>query len=215
MKEKIGIALLILLNAGFIYLMIVLFNLSFGLFSGHSGLKAVERANDIAGGIFNKASFLTAIAFVSNHIVLRTLIQSKKPILYSIIITLIGLLISIPFYFTERRSFIQEQYGKVVLSDYIDCKEISKVQLFILKDTIPIESCEDFFQVIGTASYNNGIWKYQKSNIIVLWKTNGTKDTILSSGGLFELSDGKFFKADENLIEKYIRLWHVRMKNVQ
>lgn len=206
MKQKIGIALLILLNSGFIYLIMILVYLSYGLINGRSGLKAVQTANHIGENIFTKVSVLSFLALFSNYLVFRFLIQNKKPILGSLITTLIGIMISIPFFFKERQSYIENQFNQVMLSDYVDSKTISKIQLLTPSDTVPVEYCEEFFQIIGNASYADGMWKYQRSMKIILWKTDGTKDSILSNGDLFELSNGKFFKAKENLVEKYLRI---------
>ncbi len=205
MKEKIGIALLILLNAGFIYLLVIVICFSYWLIVGNPGLKAVETADSAAESIFNKAAFLSFTALLVNYILFKFLLQSRKSIISSIVVTLIGLLICIPFYFTERWSFIDRKYSQVMLIDYLDSREVSKVQLLIREDTIPIDYCENFFHVIGTASYSQGMWKYQKSMKILIWKKDGIKDSILSNGDLFEFK-GKFFKAEENLVEKYLKM---------
>lgn len=208
MKEKIGIALLILLNAGFIYLLVFTAYFSYGFTNGAGTLRAVEIANHVAERIFRIAGFLSVIALAINYILFRFLLRSGKPIIGSIIVTLIGILVFTPFFLSERSSFIEKRYSQVVLSDYINCKEVSKVDLSIMNDTIAIDYCEDFFHVIGRASYSPGMWKYGKSMKITIWKTTGTKDSILCSGDgrLFELSDGKFFRSEENLIEKYLKL---------
>ena len=211
MKEKIGIALLILLNAGFIYLLVFTAYFSHGFTNGAGTLRAVEIANHVAERIFRIAGFLSFIALVINYILFRFLLRSGRPIIGSIIVTLIGILVFTPFFLSERSSFIEKRYSQIVLSDYIKCKEVSKVDLFIMEDTIAIDYCADFFQVIGTAPYSPGIWKYSGQSMkIMIWKTNGTKDSILTNGELFELSDRKFFKADENLIEKYLQAWQVK-----
>lgn len=210
MKEKIGIALLILVNSGFIYLMVLLVILSYGLINGHHGLKAAETADRVAKSIFTKASVLSFILLAINYTIFKILIHSKKPIVGSLILTVIGIAVSIPSFLKEKRSFIEYQYSQVCLKDYIDCDAISDIQLSIRTDTIPIAYCREFVQIIGNASYKKGMWKYQRSMKIVIRKTNGTKNTILSNGELFELN-GKFFKSKENLVEKYLRISKVEL----
>lgn len=208
MKEKIGIALLILLNAGFIYLMIILAILGYGLINGHHGLKAVETADLVTKNLSTKAFLLSFIVLASNYIIFRFLILNKRAILGSVIVTLIGILISTPFFFRERQSFIDYQHSHITLSDYIHCDSIAEVWLLRRMDTIPITYQQEFFQIIGVASYQTGMWKYQRSIKIKILKKDGTKDSILTNGDLFELSGGKFFKSKENLIEKYIQVSH-------
>ncbi len=210
MKQKIGITLLIILNGAFIYLIAVTAILSYGLINGRSGPnKAFETANDVATNIFIKVAILSLITLLINYIISRMLIQNKRPIVTSIVITVIGIIASTPFYLSARDSFIAYQFNNITLGDYVNPRNISQVQLLIKSDTIPLDDSQMFIQMIGKASYQKGIWKYQKSIKILFKNRNGTKDSILSNGELFETSKGKFFKAEENIIEKYLRISNV------
>lgn len=205
MKEKIGIAFLILLNAGFIYLLLILPIFGYGMINGHHGLKAAETANHVAENLIGKAAILSFTALVTNYVLFKILLQSKRSIIGSILVTLIGILISIPFFLREKQSFIEHQHSQIMLSDYIDTDSIAEVFLFRSTDTIPIRYHREFFQIIGTASYRESMWKYQKQLKILIRKTDGTKDSIFSNGNLFEFK-GTFFKAEENPIDKYLRI---------
>ena len=208
MKEKIGIALLILLNSGFIYLLIIFPFFEYGMINGRHGLKAIETANHVAQSLLKTAILLSSLGLVINYIIFRLLISSKKPLIYGLIVTILGIAISIPFFLNEKQRFIERQYSQIMLSDYIPYDSISEIRLFTSTDTIPIAYYREFVQIIGNASYAEGIWKYQKSLKIMIRKTDGTKDSIISNGELFELSNGKFFKANEDLVEKYLLISH-------
>lgn len=214
-REKTGIVLLILVNSGFIYILIMLVTFSYGFFNGHSGLKASETANHIAESLINKVALLSAIVYTANYILFKMLLRSKQPIIGSLVPTILGVVISTPFFLREKQAFIDDQYSQIKLSDYIQHDSISEVSLFTPTDTIPIEYHRDFFQIIGTASYRKGVWKYQKTLKILILKTDGTRDSILTNGDLFELSNWKFFKAEENLVEKYFQISHAEKYEIR
>ncbi|AEA42689.1 hypothetical protein [Fluviicola taffensis] len=130
-------------------------------------------------------------------------------VVITIIITIIGIGFFTPYFLNAKKSFIAYQNKNITLGDYANPRTISQVQLLIKSDTIPLDDSQMFIQMIGKASYQKGIWKYQKSIKILFKNRNGTKDSILSNGELFETSKGKFFKTEENIIEKYLQISNV------
>lgn len=205
MKRKLGIALLILVNLAFIYLLIVLARLSFGLIVADLGHeRAIVVANETSKEIYLKLCIVSSLVFLINYFLSKKVIGMRNPLIKSILITFIGIIVFVPFFVSSRISFVNDQDEVTFLSHYLDEKSISSIQVIRHSDTIEIEQLDNFIKDISGAKYMPGMWKYMKNTKILFNRTNGTKDTVLTNGQMFGGYKGKFFETDVNVIDKYL-----------
>jgi hypothetical protein len=160
MKRKIGIALLIVLNLIFLFLIIGFAISSYGIIVQASGeVRGLVIANRTTTKILIFASIIVISAVLINYIILKKLILNKKPFISSCIVTLICVLIFIPFLLSERQSFIEFQKSSNFLDDYYNRFEITKAFVITSADTIEIRNIKDFTFKIGCARFKSGVWK--------------------------------------------------------
>jgi hypothetical protein len=206
MKQKIGVVILILTSIIFTYLAIMLSVLTFGIIVApiiHE--RGIELVTSTTNEILKNLLILTLINSIINYIIFKKLIGFKKPIIFSFLLTAIGILISIPFYISARNSFMDYADSNTKLFHYINVKEIREVSLIAFKDTIKIEEKDKFISEIGSARYKPGTWKYMKKIKINMVRTDGKIENIDSNGELFGSYKGKYFSTENNLIEKYFK----------
>ncbi|AFM06248.1 hypothetical protein Fleli_3946 [Bernardetia litoralis DSM 6794] len=205
-RENIGIILLMLLNIGFTYLLVVQATLYYGFLHVPLGKESINEATKLTSydsTLIIGITILSIIAFLINYIILKKMILSKKSFLIGCIIIFIGISISIPFSLPARESFLHYKSGKMKLQDYLSEKMISEVQLIDHSKTIQVKGIDDFMEDIGGTQYRRGMWKYAKKTRIMLRYTDGSLDSIYANGSLFDYK-GKIFFADKNIIEKYL-----------
>gem|GEM_PF-3224381 len=205
MRRKIGIGLLIILNLTFIYLIIMGAGLTFGIIVAPLGQdRGLEVANLATRDILIKLAIVSVIALLVNYILTKKVIASRKPFLGSIAVTVIGIIVFIPFFLSARQSFLDYQNGTTQLQHYLDRQTITQAQIITQTDTIEVEQLEDFIRDIGYAKYKREPWKYAKKIKLMFKRTDGGKDSIFTNGQMFGPYKGKYFSTDQNVIDKYI-----------
>lgn len=201
MKKKIGIGLIMLTNIAFLYLIIMMGILSFGLITAPLD---IERGSEVLREVTSKdlyyLSIFSILNFLVTYIILLKLVENKYSIKISLIVTIIGIILFIPFFLSSRFSFINYIEGNTTLNKYIDEKNINEVRI----NNKQITDIDNFINDIGNAKYKKGVWKYAKKWKIILYYKNGTKDSLYSNGELFGAYKDKYFFMDENIIAKYI-----------
>lgn len=204
MKRKIGIGLLIILNLTFIYVMLMGAGLTFGLIVAPLGQdKAHEIANTATNDILIKLTIVSLITFLINYFLAKKMIVNKKPFLTSLTVTVIGVIVFMPFFLSSRQSFLDYQNGITQLQHYLDIQTITESQIITDSDTIQVEKLDDFIRDIGSAKYKKGPWKYAKTIKLIFTRTDGSKDSIFTNGQMFGAYKGKYFSTDQNVIDKY------------
>lgn len=202
MKQKIGIGLLILLNVGFTYLLVIEARLYYGFISIPLGKEIkLTTFTSYDSTLIVGVTFWSIIAFLINYFLFKKMIMSKKSFLISFVITIIGVSISIPDSLSARESF--HKSSEIQLQNYLNKETINEVQIITNSDTIQVKEVNNFITDIGAVQYQRGIWKYAKKTKIMLRYTDGGLDSIYTTGRLFEY-EGKYFLTDKDIIEKYL-----------
>lgn len=209
MRKKIGIELSILLNVGFIYLLIMGVILYYGFISVPLGKESIIEITELTSydtNLIIRIIFLSIIACLINYFLFKKMIRSKKSFLISCIIILIGIAISTPFGLSARKSFIRYKSGEMQLQDYIGKEKINEVQLITNLDTIQVEEIDCFIRDISMVKYKKGLWKYPKRIKIMIRYTDGGIDSIYTNqNGFFHYKEMDFI-TDKNIMEKYLIL---------
>ena len=150
MKRKIGIGLLTILNLTFIYVIIMGTVLSFGLIVAPLGqVKGLEIANQTTNDILVKITVLSIVVFLTNYFLAKKMILRKKPFLTSLITTVIGIIVFIPFFLSAKQSFLDYQKGTTQLQHFLDRQTIIEAQVITQSDTIQIVQLDEFITDIG------------------------------------------------------------------
>ena len=205
MRRKIGIGLLIILNLTFIYVIIMGAILSYGIIVAPLGQdRGLEIANLTTNEILIKLSVISIVVLFINYFLTRKMIRNNRPFLTSLTVTVIGIIVFIPFLLSARQSFLDNQNGTTQLQHYLDRQTISEAQIITHTDTIQVEQLDDFIREIGFAKYKRGPWKYAKTIKLMFKRTDGSKDSIFTNGQMFGAYKGKYFSTDQNVIDKYI-----------
>jgi hypothetical protein len=205
MRRKIGIGLLIILNLTFIYVIIMGAVLSYGLIVaplGHE--KGLEIASLTTNDILIKLTILSMTVLLINYFLTKKMIVNKKPFLTSLIVTLIGIIVFIPFFLSAKQSFLDYQDGTTQLQHYLDRQTITEAQIIIHTSTIQVEQLDDFISDIGSAKYKRGSWKYAKKIKLIFKRIDGSKDSIFTNGQMFGAYKGKYFSTDQDVIDQYL-----------
>jgi hypothetical protein len=205
MRRKIGIGLLIILNLTFIYVIIMGAILSFGLIVAPLGQdRGLEIANLTTNDILIKLTIISIIVLLINYFLAKKMIVNKRPFLISLTITLIGIVVFVPFFLSARQSFLDYQNGTTQLQHYLDGQTITETQIITQTDTIQVQQLDDFIQDIGFAKYKPGPWKYASKMKLVFKRTDGSKDSVFTNGQMFGAYKGKYFSTDQNVLDKYL-----------
>ena len=203
-RKIIGIILLTIINLIFIYLVCVYPILSFGLVVAELGeIQGKIMESKITNETILFISILSLISFSSNFLIFKKLIFTKQNLLYSFILTFLGVLIFVPFYLNSKKSFVDYQNGTTKLWNFIEKSKIESIKVINENDTIKIINNEIFLNEIGRAKYKKGIWKYGKKYKIIFEKNGLKKDSILSNGIMFGAFKNKYFEVEKDVIEKY------------
>jgi len=205
MRQKIGIGLLIILNLTFIYVIIMGAVLSYGLIVaplGHE--KGLEVANLTTNDILIKLIVLSMTVLLINYFLTKKMIVNKKPFLTSLIVTVIGVIVFIPFFISAKQSFLDYQNGTTQLQHYLDRQTIIEAQIITHTDTIKVEQLDDFISDVGYAKYKRGPWKYAKKIKLMFKRIDGSKDSIFTNGKMFGAYKGKYFSTDQDVIDQYL-----------
>lgn len=205
MRRKIGIGLLIILNLTFIYVLIIGAILGFGLIVAPLGQdRGIEIANLTTNDILTKLTNMSIVVLLINYFLTKKMVANKKPFLLSLTITVIGIIVFIPFFISARQSFLVYQNGTTQLQHYLEGQTITKAQIITQYDTVQVEQLDEFIRDIGYANYKRGPWKYVKKIKLMFKRTDGSIDSIYTNGQMFGAYKGKFFSTDQNVIDKYL-----------
>jgi len=205
MKRKIGIALFIILNLVFICVMIAVVELSFRLIVIDLDQKgSLEVAKQITNDVLILLSVLSIFVFSTNYFLTKKIVSSKRPFLTSLISTITGIIIVIPFFLLEKKTFIDYPRRTARLHHFLNRQTITSVQIITKTDTIQVEEVGNMINDIGHAKHKHGIWKYPKTMKLILHKIDGSKDSIYTNGQLLWEYRGKFFSTEQNIIEQYL-----------
>ena len=205
MKRNIGIGLLIILNLTFIVMIIFEARLAFGLIVAELGQdRGLEVANLITNDILTKLAVASILVLLANYFLTKKIIECKNSFLISGTVTVIGVILFIPFLLSAKQSFLDYQDGTTKLQQYIDRQTIKESQIITHTDTVSVEQLDDFIRDIGYAKYKRGPWKYGKKYKIMFKRTDGSADSIFTNGQMFGAYKGKYFSTDRNVIDKYL-----------
>ena len=203
-KYIIGISLLIIINLIYIYLICIYPILSFGLVVAEIGEvqgKIIE--TKITRETISFVLLLSLVLFAMNYLIFKKLILSKRNLLYTFVLIIMGILIFIPFYLNSKKSFVDYQNGTTRLGHFIEKNEIENIKIINQNDTIIIKDKDVFLNEIGSAKYKRGIWKYGKKYKIIFEKNGIKKDSIFSNGIMFGEFKNKYFEVEKDVLEKY------------
>lgn len=203
-KNIIGILLLIIINLIFIYFICIYTIVSFGLIVAELGEiqgKVIETKITKETILF--VSLLSLISVIFNYLILKKLVLTKRNLLYSLVLTFMGILIFTPFYLNSKRSFVDYQNGTTKLGNFIKKNDIENIKIINQNDTVNIKDKDIFLNEIGRAKYKRGIWKYGKKYKIIFEKNGIKKDSILSNGIMFGIFKGRYFEVEKDVLEKY------------
>ena len=174
-ETKIGIGLLIILNLTFVYVIIIGAVLSFGLIVAPLGQeRGIEIANQATNDILIKLTVLSIVVFLMNYFFSKIMIIRKNPFLTSLITTVLGLFIFIPFFLSANQSFLDYQNGITQLQHFLDGQSITEVQVITHSDTIRIEQLSVFITDIGSAKFKIGPWDYAKNMNLIFKRIDGS-----------------------------------------
>ena len=148
-------------------------------------------------------SLLSLISVIFNYLILKKLVLTKRNLLYSLVLTFMGILIFTPFYLNSKRSFVDYQNGTTKLGNFIKKNDIENIKIINQNDTVNIKDKDIFLNEIGRAKYKRGIWKYGKKYKIIFEKNGIKKDSILSNGIMFGIFKGRYFEVEKDVLEKY------------
>jgi hypothetical protein len=173
MRRKIGIGLLIILNLTFIYVIIMGAILTYGLIVAPVGQdRGLEIANLTTNDILIKLAIVSMIVLLINYFLSKKMIVNKKPFLTSLTVTVIGIIVFVPFFLSARQSLLDYQNGTTQLQHYLDRQTITEAQIITHTDTIQVEQLDDFIRDIGFAKYKRGPWKYAKKIKLMFKRTD-------------------------------------------
>ena len=179
--------------------------LSYGLIVAPLGQdRGSEIADLTTNDILIKLMIMSMIVLLTNYFLTKKIIANKKPFLTSLTVTVIGIIVFIPFFLSARQSFLDYQNGTTQLQHYLDRQTITEAQIIIQTDTIHVKQLDDFIQDIGFAKYKRGPWKYAKKMKLMFKRTDGSKDSIFTNGQMFGAYKEKYFSTDQNVIDKYL-----------
>lgn len=179
--------------------------LSYGLIVGPLGQdRGLEIANHTTNDNLIKLALISTVVLLINYVLTKKVIVNRKPFLTSLIITLIGVIVFIPFCISARQSFLEYQNGTTQLQHYLNKQTISEAQIITHTDTIQVKQLEDFIIDISLARYKRGAWEYTKDIKLLFKRTDGSKDSIFTNGQMFGAYKGMYFLTDKNVIDKYI-----------
>lgn len=179
--------------------------LTYGLIVAPLGQdRGLEIANLTTKDILIKLTIVSIIVLFINYLLTKKMILNKKPFLTSLTVTVIGIIVFIPFFLSARQSFLDYQNGTTQLQHYLDSQAITEAQIITHIDTIQVEQLDDFITDIGFAKYKRGPWKYAKTIKLIFKRTDGSKDSLFTNGQMFGAYKGKYFSTDKNVIVKYI-----------
>ena len=179
--------------------------LTYGLIVSPMGQdRGLEIANMATNDILIKLTIVSMITFLLNYFLTKKMIVNKKPFLTSLTVTVIGVVVFIPFFLSARQSFLDYQNGTTQLQHYLERQTITEAQIITHTDTIQVTQLDDFIREIGYAKYKRGPWKYAKKIKLMFKLTDGSKDSIFTNGQMFGAYKGKYFSTDQNVIDKYL-----------
>lgn len=208
MKRKIGIGVLIVVNFAFVFVIIAVIGLSYGIINGQAGkIHAEAFTREITNEILVRILYISSFVVAVNYWVLKTVISNKKPFVMTCILLIIAIIIFTPFLLTLRQSFLNRQSHTDLLIHYYDRFEIKKAIILTPTDTIEIKELNDFTSRLQAQCLKAPI-KYKKTMKIIFINNNGTNDTIPTNGQTFGPFKEKYFKADDNIIDDYLRRYN-------
>ena len=179
--------------------------LSYGIIVAPLGQdRGLEIANLTTNDILVKLTVISIAVLLVNYFLTKKMIANKKPFFLSLTITVIGIIVFIPFFLSARQSFLDYQNETTQLQHYLDRQTITEAQIITHTDTIQVEQLGDFITDIGFAKYKRGPWKYAKTIKLIFKRTDGSKDSLFTNGQLFGAYKGKYFSTDQNVIDKYM-----------
>lgn len=205
MKRKIGILLLILVNSLIIWIIVLGIIFSFGIVvQSFDFVRGPEIVNYIVSTLLLKFTLVFTLSILLNYLIIKILINARKPIVKSLIIALFEVLIFFPILISNRNNFIKNQLVSTSLNKYLDIGAV--VQTFVIsqKDTICINKQKEFLSKIGEAKSKRGIWKFGKKKKIVFIYRNGMKDSIYTNGNIFGEYKKLWFFTDYNVIDQFL-----------
>lgn len=180
-------------------------HLTFGIIVAPLGQdRGLEIANFTSINLVPKLALASITCLLINFLLTKRVVKTKKPFLISLAITIIGVVIFIPFFISIRQSFLNYQDSTTSLYHYLESKTISSVYIVQSTDTIQIENTRDFLRDIGSAKYKPGRWKYVKKMEIIIGRVDGKRDLLSTNGKILGEYKEKFFEVDENFLPKYL-----------
>ena len=179
--------------------------LSYGLIVAPLGQdRGLEIANQTTNDIFIKLTIISMVMLLLNYFLIKKMIASKIPFFTSLTITMIGIIVFMPFFISARKSFLVYQNGTTQLRHYLNGQTITEAQIITHTDTIQVEKLDDFITNISFAKYKRGPWKYAKTVKLIFKRTDGSKDSMFTNGQMFGSYKGKYFSTEQNVVNKYI-----------
>jgi hypothetical protein len=166
--------------------------------------EGLEVANRTTTDILINVTIASFLLLLVNYFLTKKLLVSKRPFLISLTVTLIGIIVFIPFFLSARQSFLNYQNGTTQLQHYLDRQTIVKAQIISDSDTIQVKQLDNFLRDIGFAKNKVGPWKYEMKFKLVFKRTDGSIDSLFSNGQMFGVYKGKYFSTDQNVIHKYL-----------
>lgn len=164
MRKKIGVGLLVILNLVYIYVVVIIPVLGFGLIVAELGIeRGHEISNSMSKDIFTQVFAFSFIMILINYYLFRKLIHNNRPFLASLALTLIGVIVFIVYFLSSKNAFLAYQRDNTVLNHFLDTRKISNAQIITIKDTIEVLELEDLKKNLSCAKYKSGLWKYQKT----------------------------------------------------
>lgn len=205
MKRKVGIGILIILNLAFLWFIAVLTIFTYGIITGAAGkIHAEASTREITNEILIKISYIATLVSALNYWILKKVVNNANPLRLTCIILMVCLIIFTPLFLFQKRAFFTRQSEPDYLNHYYDRFAISKAMIITPTDTVEIKELNDFTWRLS-AQHITGPLKYQKTMKIIFVNINGTSDTIPTNGQIFGPFKGNYFKADENIIDDYLR----------
>jgi hypothetical protein len=204
MKRKIGIIVIIVLNVAALLVMGGLTGATYGIITGSAGRIHAEAAtNEVTNEILVRLSYIVALVAALNYWILKTVVFNKKPFVTTFILLILYLIIYIPFLLFQKRAFFKRQSEPDYFNHYYDRFAIDKAIVITPTDTIEIKELNDFTWRLWAK--HTGPIKYKKTMKLIFINNDGTSDTIPTNGQIFGSFKGNYFKADENIIDDYLR----------
>jgi hypothetical protein len=206
MRRNIGIGLLVILNLTFVYTIVMGVTLIYRFIDvpsrQYSGDGIIDQTTKV---ILTAMTIVSIIIFTINYFLIKRIIEHSKPFLISLIVGVSSIIVITPYFISARQSVLDYQAGIVQLQHYLDQPTITAAQIIMNKDTIQIQQLDVFLNDIGLAKYRRGPWKFAKKIKLKFERTDGSNDSITTNGEMFGPYKGKYFRADQNVLEKYLR----------